>query len=350
VRQDDPRVPLLAHVALAVLAPVTWEAPAACPEASAVERQIDELLRGSTASRSPLRAEGRVEPDGGGWRLQVVLRDDPRGLVERRELEAAECASLAHAFALIVAVRVDALRADFNVVELQRPRAPPLAAITAEAPRSAPPVADAPRPLPRRASPLTGPRSVPVSAPKPAIGGLLRLEGGVETGMLPGIGGGAGFMGGITGRSWRVELGAGGWPARSAATGTLGTRLDLIVGRARVCWAPAVARWRVPLCGGGEVGGLRGIGTTGVARPSAQWAPWGAATASLGAAWAFRPWIGPYVAVEGVAAFTRPRFSVGDQLVVQTQAVGIRGWIGLELKFASRSSRRAETRRRPAEP
>jgi hypothetical protein len=323
----------LVFASLAIVAPgITWEAPPACPAASVVERRVDALLDGS-ASPSPLQAEARVAPHATGWQLHVILRDDARGIVERRELEAAECASLAQAFALIVAVRMDALRADSNAVALQLPHPPPTPAIVPTPPRSARLAPPTPRPLPRRAS--------PPPVPAPSLSGLLRLEAGIETGTLPGVGGGAGLMGGIAGRSWRVELGAGGWPARSATTTTLGVRLDLVVGRARVCWAPAMGRWHVPVCGGGEVGGLRGVGTTGVTRPNAQWTPWGAATGSVGVAWSPLPWIGPYAAVEGVAAFAQPRFSVGEQPVARANAVGIRGWIGLELKFASRAASRS---------
>lgn len=327
---------------------LTWEAPSACPEGSTVEARVDELLRGSSASGSSLHAEARVEPLAAGWRLRVVLRDDRRGVAERRELAAPDCAALAEAFALIVAVHVDALQTDFNAVALQRPRTPPWP--TAVAP-SAPVVPPAPRtasPRPRRVvSPEPRP---PTATATRSLGALLRLEGGAELGILPGVAGGAGLMGGIAGRAWRVELGASGWPARTASAASLGVRLDLVVGRARVCWAPAIGRWHVPVCGGGEAGGLRGVGTTGVTRPIPRWAPWGAATASVGAAWSLRPWIGPYAAVESVAVLSRARFSVGEQTVVRAEAVGIRAWIGLELKFASRRGAAGQTPRRAPEP
>jgi len=315
-----------------------------------VVQRIDALLRGSAAAGDPpLRAEARVEAEPSGWLLRVVLRDERRGLVEQRELAAADCAALAEAFALIVAVHVDALRVDANAVMMERPVMPP--------PDAAAPIVSAATARPastversaRRPSPPTSGRP-PASAPAPALRGLLRLEGGAEIGLLPGTGGGAGVMGGLVGRAWRVELGAGGWPARVASAAGIGVRLDLVVGRARVCWAPAVARWHVPICGGGELGGLRGVGTTGVDRPIARWAPWGAATASVGLVWSLRPWIGPYAAVESVAALSRPRFSVGEQPVARPDTVGIRAIVGLELKFASRTPRPGKTQGRAPEP
>jgi hypothetical protein len=293
-------------------------------------QRIDALLRGSTAGDPPLQAEARVEARPSSWQLQMVLRDERRGLVERRELAAADCAALAEAFALIVAVHVDALRVDANAVVLERPVMPPPAGAAATTVSAARPATPVEGPTPR---PSSTPTRRPTAAPAPTLRGLLRFEGGAEIGMLPGVGGGAGVMGGVVGRAWRLELGAGGWPVRSAATAGVGVRLDLVVGRVRACWAPAVARWHVPICGGGELGGLRGVGTTGVARPNAQWTPWGAATASVGVAWSLRPWIGPYAAVETVAAFARPRFSVGEQPVASAHGVGIRAMVGIELKF-----------------
>lgn len=97
-----------------------------CPEGPAVERRIDELLRGASASRAGWQAEARVEPHPEGFRMAMVLRDDARGLVERRALAAADCAALAQAFALIVAVHVDALHAEHNAVALEQPQRVPL--------------------------------------------------------------------------------------------------------------------------------------------------------------------------------------------------------------------------------
>lgn len=323
-----------------------------CPEGPAVERRIDELLRGASASRAGWQAEARVEPHPEGFRMAMVLRDDARGLVERRALAAADCAALAQAFALIVAVHVDALHAEHNAVALEQPQRVPLPEVAVpSAPSGSWPAVEpvgparsvTPPAVPTTRSPSARASSRPVVSTPRVLGGLLRLEGGAEVGIVPGVGGGAGVMGGVVGRAWRVELGAGAWPARSASVAARSVRLDAIVGRARVCWAPAMGRWHVPVCGGGEAGGLRGVGTTGVAVPRTEWAPWGAVTASAGATWSLRPWIGPYAAVEAVGALSRPSFRVADRTVVGTQAVGVRAWVGVELKFASRTRRPGKT-------
>lgn len=332
----------LGVLAVVALGPVdlTWEAPVGCPEGLSLERRLDELLRGSTATEPSLRVEARVEPQIDGFRLRAVLHDDARGLGERRELQAPDCASLAHALTLIVAVHVDALKAEINAVELQRPAfvAPAPLAITTASPPPSTSVPPRPRPAP-------SPRPSPAASS--TLGGSLRIEGGAELGLLPGVAGGLGLMGGLTGRAWRVELGAGGWPTRTVSTATLGARLDVVAGRARACWAPAVGRWLVPVCGGGEVGGLRGAGTEGVTQPRVEWAPWAAVTASVGAAWSPLPWLGPYAAVEAQGALSRPQLRVGEQLVARVEGVGLRAWLGLEVKFASRARRSGRTQRRP---
>ncbi len=336
-----------ASTLLALSPEVGWEAPAPCPSLAAVQQQIEGYTRGRPVPPG-LRIEGEVEAVERRWRLRLVVVNDG-GRLEPRTLEAARCEALARAFALIAAVRIDALRTRRRVVELQRPTLEPEPE-PAQTPEP-PPVLErtpSPRAPDRARSPRSPSRPSPKPTrrrPRPALGGLLRLESGVSAGIMPGLGPSMGLMGGLTGRGWRVELGAGGWPARSArdpASG-LGVRLDLITARLRGCWVPGVRRLTAPICAGGEAGGLRGIGSTGVSAPVARWTPLGVLTVGGALAWAPRPWIAPLVGVQGAIALPRPRFSVGAVPVAQAGTFGIRAWVGIELRLASRDPARSET-------
>ncbi|MEM7152276.1 MAG: hypothetical protein AAF799_05505 [Myxococcota bacterium] len=333
-------------------APITWDAPAGCPSGDAVDEQIAALVR-SDASELSL-VHGQVQRRGERWRVQLRLQA-PGGREERRTFEAEDCRALARAVALIVAVHVDALGAATKPA-VQRPESVTWTPTSAPRAKVRPaPSRDEPAPrsvavVPASASSRTQPPP-PADSPRPRVVGLLRFEGGVGSGILPGLGAGLGVVGGLTGRGWRVELGARGWPARTGldASQTVGVRLDLVGGLVRGCGVPTLGRLRMPLCLGAEVAGLRGVGTTGVQQPATQWTGWGAANLSAGLSVAVTPVVAPYLALEGTVPLLQPQFSVGSVAVTQTGASGARLWLGLELHFGSRRGGRAKTiRTRPS--
>ena len=340
----------LGSLLLVSVAPITWEAPSGCPSDEAVAAEVDALVRGGSAGELAV-AQGRVQARGERWQVQLRLRA-PGGREELRVLEAETCEELVRAFALIVAVHIDALGVVTQPV-VQRPASPPVAV---GEPTRSPSVVREP-PVERRVAEVQSPESTrntdePESPPSRSsgVGGLLRFEGGVGSGILPGLGAGVGLVGGVTGRGWRVEAAARGWPARSGldSSQTVAVRLDLVGGLVRGCGVPTLGRLRMPLCVGAEVAGLRGVGTTGVQEPNPQWTAWGAANVSAGLSVAVTPVVAPYLALEGTIPLVQPQFSVGPVAVTQTGASGARLWLGLELHFGSRRSGRAQTiRTRP---
>ena len=297
-------------------------------------QQVQQLA--SAAAAPSFAATAQVRPVGARWQVLVSL-DSAADSIERRTFEADDCESLAQAFALIVAVHIDAL-AVVDPPILPRPQpSVPTPTTTSDA-ASSPATRRGPSARLRASSAPMAPSAVAPRSTTPAVQGLIRVEGGASAGIWSGFGGGAGLMAGALGPRWRVEGGVMGWPARSASdrSGQVAVRLDLVAARVRGCGGPATAQVSVPLCIGAEVGGLRGVGTTGVDQPDVRWTPWGAATFGAGLAWAPRPWIAPYLGLEGSIPVVRPRFSVGDVVVTRTGAVGARLWAGIELRFGSR--------------
>ncbi len=286
-------------------------------------------------------ARVRVEARGTRWRATLGLRG-ASDFVEHRTIDADDCESLARAFALIVAVRIDVLR-------VAQPPPPPPPVV----PEPSSPVPTEIRPPratttePRTAAPPTPqPSASRSTTPARPVRGLVRIEGGLAGGILPGVGGGVGLMTGVFGPRWRFETGAMAWPARSATdpSDAVTVRLDLVAGRARGCGGPATERLMVPMCVGAEIAGLRGVGTTGVTQPNVRWTVWGAVSIGAGLVWALRPWIAPYMGLEGSIPVVQPRFAVGDTPVTRTGAVGARLWAGVELHFGSRRRARARTK------
>lgn len=297
----------------------------------------------------------------GGWTLQLELRSSQGQ--QTRVLQADECRLLARAAAVVVAVQLDPL-ARGRTLQAAATREPGEAPASVDAPLPGPvapantgdgpevplppapvfPDPVAPRPVVRRIDPvveleaLPEPPRVQVEA-GPRLAGHLRLEGGLEVGLLPGSGGLVGLVGGVVIRGVRLEAGLAGSPLRSAPSpgGDARARLDRFAGALRVCpgWTSPRARLTISGCLGGEAGVLRASGV-GVANPSTVHAPWVAL--SLGPALRLRlagP-LGLRLGVEGVVALARPTFTVGTEPLFRVTPAGLRVNLGLDLQFVAR--------------
>lgn len=358
-----------------------WQAPAGCPDAAGVRAMTLDLLRQQQQGEAPPPLDVRVVVTRAGdrWQASLALRS-PLGRLDRT-LSANQCPLLARATALIVAVHLDPTAVSRTLGPLLDPPVPPVlpaepspidlssgtaatataadptagsAATTVPAPdlssEPAPSIAP-PEPV-APARPASAPDPLPADlSPKPAprdtrLRGHLRLAGGLDAGLLPGLGGDLELVGGLGGRRWRVEGGLLGVTPRTrpAVDGAPGGRFARLVGVVRAC-----AVWRIPPqreqvallgCLGGEVGGLHAVGTD-VAVQNPRWTPWGAAL--LGGA-ARIPVVGPlglWVGVEAVIALRRPEFTAGadpDTVFTVTPA-GVRANFGLDLQFVARKRR-----------
>jgi hypothetical protein len=183
------------------------------------------------------------------------------------------------------------------------------------------------------------PREPPRALP-PEVVAHLRLDGGLDYGVLPGLGGHGGLFAGVTLPRVRLEAGLVGVPLRiaPAGDGLAGGRFDRLVGAVRVCPLlrprPTVA---LGLCLGGEAGAIRGVGLQ-VAVPNPQWAPWLGLFLGPAVRWQIAGPVGLWFGVDGVLALSRPIFIVGsDQLVFQGGRAGVRATFGLDLQFGPRN-------------
>jgi hypothetical protein len=265
---------------------VAWQAPLPCPDAAHVREAVASLVGESTAARgsSGLAASGTVTEVGGRLHLQVRL--DSSGASEEKAMDSDACATLADAYALVVAFTYDPSLASS-----------PVAVMTA-----------APAPV---AAPPTEPRP-------PAPGGPgWRLAGGplaaVGAGALPFPAFGVGARVALeTGARW--ELAGMFWPSQSTAvgagsSGTVGAGVWLADAEPSVCLP--LAGGAVAPCIGGALGAMQARGT-GVTTVGVGTSWWLAVTAGVSLRAALAPGIDLRFRLDVGVPIFRPNFELDD--------------------------------------
>ncbi len=334
---EAPSVPeLVSPAAEAVV--LTWEAPAGCPAAVAVRRAMGGYLGGgpSAEAGAAVRAVAQVTRSGGRYRL--ALRTETASGASTREITAEDCAVLVDATAVIVAIAVDP-----STVLGRGDAAPKPVEPDPVEPEPAPvepePAPVEPEPEPEPIVPIVddaAPELSPPSEPRVRFG--VRVGGGVDFGVLPGLAGGLRLAGAAFGRAWRAELRGDFWFPRTAIVQDgIGGRVRLWSLGGRGCGVPRVERigLEFPLCAGLESGAMHGepVGE-GVASPTPSRRFWLAADGSAGLAWAPRRFIALVVQAELVVPLVRAGFRVGDDVEVHRAGpVAGRALLGLEARF-----------------
>jgi hypothetical protein len=335
VEPEAARVPeVVSPAAEAVV--LTWEAPAACPDATAVRRALAGYLgeAPSAEAGAAVRAVARVITDGGSYRLS--LRTETASGVTTREAASGDCAVLVDATAVIVAIAVDPSTVLGRGDAAPRPvEVEPEPVAEAEPAVEPEPVVEV-EPIVVPTNDAEAPPPEPVeAAPRVRFG--MRVGGGIDVGVLPGPAGGLRLAGAAFGRLWRAELRGDFWfPRTTIVQDGIGGRIGLWSLGARGCAVPEVARvgLEFPLCAGIEAGAMRGdpVGDR-VASPAPSSQPWSAIDASAGLAWAPRRFIALVVQAELVVPTVRAGFRVGDVAVHRAGQVAGRGLIGIEARF-----------------
>ncbi|MCY1063894.1 hypothetical protein OV090_03920 [Nannocystis sp. RBIL2] len=196
----------------------------------------------------------------------------------------------------------------------------------------------APEDMSEETAEFTAARTPRPAAP-PRVLGHLRLEGGLDVGVLPGAGGLVGLFGGVTLPRLRLEAGLVGAPGRilPGLSDRPGGRFDRLGGVVRICptWLPRPAL-AVLLCAGFEVGALHGVARD-VSVPSPRWAPWASFFLGPALRWRVAGPLGLWLAVEGLVAVNRPIFTVGAEEVYRGGRAGLRTTFGLDLQFGPRN-------------
>lgn len=271
---------------------IRWESEPQCIDEPALEAQIVELA-GQPKSPVVLAATA-VES---GWEIRVAYE------AVERVVESDDCAVLTDAVALIVAVRVDAIR---TAVSIEPDPAPEPAPVPEPEPVVPPPTES-----PARAAstppppPVEPPRSHPPTLP------TLMVGVGGDLGTLP--------RGGAT---LRLDAGVrrGGLELDAGAIATLGpdsadregvrSSFRMFAGLAQACWRLESAKVEVPLCGRAELGVLQAR-PEGLTRPNDRDGLWVAPGLRVAAA-PVRGRFAPEGFLEVAAPLQRHVFEVAD--------------------------------------
>lgn len=318
-----------------------WQAPRGCPEEGDVEATIARLVghpiasgRGAEPS-TQVRAVVRTRAE----RFEVELHTRHGAAEEHRTFAAARCDALADATALIVAVALQPL-------EMATGPSPPAAsaAVLDPAPSVVPPAPTmvAPRQRPPAAAAVPTARAPEAAVPEAvrarAVGGGLAVTVGPAVGVLPGVAAQLAAVLALRGPHWRVEAGGAYWFPRTASSADRPTvEVGLGSGIMRGCYVFARTRLELPLCGGAELGAMRGRGQGAGVLARTSRSLWAAAHAGPGLSWRLGPWAAVRLTVDAIVALQQPGFDlrIGDERVELHRAlpVGGRAGLGIELRW-----------------
>lgn len=324
---------VLALEAPGTVTPVSWRAPAACPDAASVADRVAKLM-GRAPTTDELVVDADIVPVSGGW--SMTLRAESRGVVDARVLVADSCEVLADTAALVAAVIVDPVATAVTVEVPER-----IAAATNEDvvddPIGAPP---------RRISPPSRERPAPRPPTRGPIDLSIRLRAGGQMGAVPGLTGGPDLALGIGGRRVRGEIVGSYWLPRRVEGASPSLRVHLGAISPRVCGTLPQKRIDAALCTGPEIGVMRGdIGGGGTRQPL-----WIAFIAEAGIRAPVTPRVAIWATVGAAAPLRFPRFRLVDetgqrsQQVYRPTVVTVRVHFGVEVRLASLGARRAGNR------
>lgn len=295
---------------------LAWTAPPQCPDRAVVEREVRALLQGSTVTGNAVVAGASVTREREKWHVDLVIRTG-QGSGER-SFEAASCAELASAVALIVALTVDPSR---------RPPEPDAAP---------PPVADASPPAPPPAAP-------PPTSSSDGVRMAIGAEALGDVGALPSasVGGGV-TLALLLGRA-RLEARGRLFVSQRAldpAQQTQGVDLGLLGGGARGCFAVLTGELALAPCVGSEIEriGAAGFGAGGSSVFSSD-GTWASLDGGLLSTWAPFSALAFRLDAEVLVPFARPSFVVLAPngavagVLHRPSPLGGRLGLGVELRF-----------------
>jgi hypothetical protein len=277
---------------------LSWNAPAACPDVSAIFAEVHRLLGSSAASSQEedraVSATATVTHTRQAWKvdLQAVGEDQDQAPV-RRTFHTDSCADLANATALVLAMMVNPSKVAKAAAESAQPKA-------AESPPPAPP-------LPDRAA-QTQP---PLREPTRLVHGTMAVLSVADVGTFSQVGFGAGIAAGAVLGRFRAELTASAEPTHDVQlTGGatphqgVGGKVRSLRAGGRACGAVIPGEIEASVCLGIE-GTYAHMTSYGLTTPYAASTTWREGLIGASLRWAFYPNVG--LRAEGLLGFPSPR-------------------------------------------
>ena len=325
---------------------ISWTAPPQCPTREQLIAQTEALLARPLAQPGDpaLELVGRIDVEGEGFVLRLDFR---RPVARVRELRGSDCAELRDAAALVLAMTIDPLASLNELPDEEPPRPEEPAGEPAEDDPVDEAVDQAREPS-DPGEPVDDEAGAAEETPeRRELGGHLRLAGGVSLGPLPRVAGAPSLALGLSWRALRVELVGAYWLAADAVldeTPGVGARISLGWAAPRVCGVPSVSRVEFPLCGGIELGGMRGA-AFGTSDARARTLAWVATQLGGGVSVELGRTVALWAGVDLVVPLTRPGFAIaGLGELHRSASVAFEACLGVEVHFVEAA--RAKERRR----
>jgi hypothetical protein len=302
------RAPVVVMWIAALLAPpmaaqaeafsLAWEAPAGCPSEQTVRTAVAREMDGGARSdgEPTLFARAEVTRTPAGYQLDLSVTTSSG--TSHKRLSSAQCET----FSDVVALEIS----------LAAPSGNTRAAVTVRPEHE----------------------SEPASESRPAFGG--RVMAGAGSGATPWFAPTVGFAAALRWRALRFELGASyGIPLtkRYAAQSGIGARFESFTGNLRTCYALAAAPVELPLCLGGEFGGVQARGF-GVEQAFTVHRSWAAALLVQAMRWPSAGLISGWSEVSAAVSLVRPTFRMRNlEPLYQVAPVVFRIQVGVELQI-----------------
>lgn len=300
-----------------------WTAPPQCPTADEVRAKVIELMQrplGEDPSRR-IVVDGVVSASADEFTLELAVQTDAG--TSARSFAAPRCGDLLVPAAVVVAIAVD-----------PHVDAPPVLPEPPDEPAPPPAATPMPEPAEPRATPTPAYGDAPPPPRRPrAMKAVIGVLAGFDAGNLPRIGGTIeGSLGLRLARS-RIEIGAmHAFERTERRADDRGGAFRITAARARGCFEPHVKRTSFPICGGVDLGIVRGRGVD-LTTSATQRKLWLALVAAAGVVWSPRPRIGLLARAELVVAPARHAFVIVDAPLYTTGAVGTRVVAGVEVRL-----------------
>lgn len=317
-----------------------WQAAPECPSRDALLERVRALLptlpeQVPSAGTAGLRVTARVAPQvDASWQVELELVT-PDGVGTRR-FAAGSCEEAARATVLVVAIALDPVGAATR--------------LSASTPASAPVSVPAPTPTPAPAADAREPSepairsrigessnlvldsSEPARARAPRVG--LALHGGAGWGPTRALHGAFGGSLALFDRRWRAELAAD-WstPRVQRFADGRGASFDAWAIGMRGCFVPTRRTLEFPLCGGLEVGRVRGRGIAPTSNIEQRGVVWLAPLLGPGLRWSPIERLALGLDVVLLVPLTRASFVIGEQELQRIPALGARMLVGIELRL-----------------
>lgn len=307
-----------------------WSAPKECPDGAQVQARVEQLVSRSHADRT-LSAQARMTVSRTPPRYRLVLRVlTTSAPSEERTMTGSDCARLAEAAALILALDIDqdasARRSDEGA-RAGESTAREDATAEPSPPATQPAEPNAPRRRTNRSGGATKKHRLEMS-----IGPRLVFD----QGSLPRSTLGLGASVELAYRAISVDVGGTLYQRQFAGgprEGSGGAYVDLATAFANACLLRAVARFGLRACAGVELGRERTLGV-GIAEPGSSAGMWGAGLLSVEA----RPWLmGRIIPTAGVGVghpFAAPDVVINGFGTLFTPALlFVRVQLGVEVRL-----------------